>query len=323
MNHHLPRSIFLFIWYFLKPHKSTVLIFIFLVALSGVWAPLNCIVIKKIINLLPNYCDQKAHSLGWYIMIMVFNFIFFDNLVWRCVGYINYKLQPAIKNKITKSVLSNIIDYSHEFFQKNHSGSLAKQVSILADNVEIILHKISIDFIKGASLLCISFCAAYCVNPIFFYIWLAWFFVFSVFSFFMAKYVVEFSDNYAGCEALFAGKLLDAIKYYTKATSNSDKELEIYRLEPFFLGTQQAFRSRELFQLFFSFIQGLLIALMIACSAYVLIQLHARRLISIGDFALILSLSVELGRTVGLTMSRVDELNQAVGKCNQSLSVLF
>jgi len=62
---------------------------------------------------------------------------------------------------------------------------------------------------------------------------------------------------------------------------------------------------------------------MMGFAAYFLISLYGKGLITIGDFALILGLSMELGHMMWYTMSRVDEFNQAIGKCKQSLSGLI
>lgn len=65
-----------------------------------------------------------------------------------------------------------------------------------------------------------------------------------------------------------------------------------------------------------------MIAIMMGFTTYFLVHLYRKNLISIGDFALILGLSMELGHMMWYTMSRIDEFNQAIGKCKQSLSSL-
>lgn len=62
---------------------------------------------------------------------------------------------------------------------------------------------------------------------------------------------------------------------------------------------------------------------MMACSCYCLVYLYSKNLVTIGDFALILGLSMETGHIVWVTMSEVDEFNKAVGRCKQSLMSLM
>ena len=62
---------------------------------------------------------------------------------------------------------------------------------------------------------------------------------------------------------------------------------------------------------------------MMACSCYFLVYLYSKDLVTIGDFALILGLSMETGHMMWYTMSEVDEFNKAVGRCKQSLMSLM
>jgi ATP-binding cassette subfamily B protein len=91
----------------------------------------------------------------------------------------------------------------------------------------------------------------------------------------------------------------------------------------FFLHTQKSFQAKEFFMLILHIVQGLMIAIMMGFSAYFLVYLYGKGLVSIGDFALIFGLSMQLGHMTWYTMSFVDQFNQAVGKCKQSLSALL
>ncbi len=107
--------------------------------------------------------------LTWPAVLIILNFIIFDNVTWRGVEYINYKFQAVIKIQIISRTLNYALSSSHEFFQNNLSGRIANQITTLADNIELILHIISKDFIRGTSLLMVAFIASYYVNSMFFY----------------------------------------------------------------------------------------------------------------------------------------------------------
>lgn len=65
-----------------------------------------------------------------------------------------------------------------------------------------------------------------------------------------------------------------------------------------------------------------MIAVMMGLASITLIHLYGKGLVSIGDFALILGLSMELGHMMWYTMYQVDQFNQALGKARQSLNAL-
>jgi ATP-binding cassette, subfamily B, bacterial len=113
MNHQLPKSLSSFIWHFLKQYKLIAAIFMLLAILAGFWGPFNAMLIKRIINILPQVKVDAFSVLGWPVALIVLNFIAFDNITWRGINYINYKFQPLIKNQITSELLKAVMGNSH------------------------------------------------------------------------------------------------------------------------------------------------------------------------------------------------------------------
>jgi len=104
----LPKTLFPFIWYFLKEYKSIVFMVIFLSIIAGFWGPFNSILIKQLIDLLPSVNDGDVSILALPASLIVINFIVFDNFTWRGVNYIWAKYVPIIQNKI----ISVMLDYT-------------------------------------------------------------------------------------------------------------------------------------------------------------------------------------------------------------------
>lgn len=321
MSAQLPKTLPSFIWHFLQPYKHIIAIYVCLAMCSGCWGPFNSMLIKYMINVLSS--SQNIALLTWPAVLLVLNFIVFDNFTWRSIGYLNYKFQPVIKNKIISETFRFVLGSSHQFFHDNLSGRLSNQINTLADNIEIILHRISADFIRGFSLLLVAFASMYHVNPKFFYTLAIWFFVFSSFSVVMSKRLVNLSDTHASSEAVISGQLVDSITNVSNVGIFARRIYEVLRLGNSLLVTKEAFQKKEIFLVKLHCAQGALIAVMLGCMAYFLIHLYGRHSISVGDFALILGLSMEVAHTTWYTMSQVDELYQAVGKCKQSLARLI
>lgn len=312
-----------FIWHFLKPYWFIAFIFILLAVLAGFWGPFNSIIIKHIINLLPEVKNGNIAILIWPAAFVVLNFIVFDNVTWRSIGYINYKYQAVIKNQILSESLKFILNGEHQYFQDNLSGRISNQLLALAEGIELILHRISLDFVRGTSLVIVSLITAYFVNIKFFYILLFWFIAFATVSITMSKRLVLLADNNASAESVVSGQIVDCISNNSNVRIFARKDFEIFRMKQFFSLSQKTFQSKEWFSVLMSCIQGLLIAIMMALVAYSLVYLYGKGLVSIGDFALMFGISMELGHMMWYTMSQVDEFNKALGRCKQSLSALI
>jgi len=323
MDSQLPKTLPAFIWHFLKPYKLGATLFFCTTILTGLWGPLNNILIKHIIDSLPLVYAGDTSFLIWPAVLIVLNFVVFDNITWRLISYLDYNSQAAIKNRIISETSRFVLNNSHQFFQDSLSGRISSQIMVLADNIQVILHRIIRDFIRGFSVLAISLVASYFVNPIFFYILLIWFITFSSFSILMSKHLVFLADSYAAEESSLAGQLVDSITNQSNVRVFAKKEYEISRLRKFFLQLEKTFRAKEVFLIVLDSIQGLMITLMMAFSLYRLTYLYGKGLISVGDFALILGLFMQVAHTVWYMMSCVSQLSQAVGKCKQSLSSLL
>ncbi len=323
MHNQLPKTLPAFIWHFLKPYKISTVVFVSLGSLAGLWGPFKSILTKQIINLLPLAETKTIFILFWPAFLVVAGFLLFDNITWRGMTYIGYKTEAVIKSQIIRKTMQQTLGNSHSFFQDTLSGRISNQITTLADSIELILYKITPDFLRTGTSLVASFFVAFCVNPLFFYVLLVWFITFSLFSVVMSQRLVVLTNNHAKSESILAGQLVDCIANQSTVKIFSNKTFEITRMNQFFAKTQKAFQTKELFLFFLYGVQGLLIALMIGASTYFLIHLYGKGLVSIGDFALILGLVMDLGYGMWHTMSQVDELNQAIGKCKQSLTSLM
>lgn len=323
MNHSLPKNLLPFIWHFLKPYKRIVLLYVCIALLAGCWGPFNSMLIKYMINMLSPSPIENISLLTWPATLLVLNFIVFDNFTWRSIGYLNYKFQPVIKNKIIIETFRFVLDSSQQFFQDNLAGRISNQINTLADNIERILHRISADFIRCFSLIVIAFGSTYYVNTKFFYTLTIWFLTFSVFSIIMSKRLVNLSDAHTDSESLISGQLVDNITNISNVRIFARQFYEINHLEKVLLLTKKTFQKKEIFLVTLHAVQGGLIATMLGFMVYFLIHLYKNHSISIGDFALILGLSMEVAHITWYTMSQVDEFHQAVGKCKQSLNRLI
>lgn len=318
----LPKILFPFMWYFLKEHKTIVFTVIFLSTIAGFWGPFNSVLIKQLMDLLPNTNNHNLSLLVFPASLIIINFIVFDNFTWRSINYIWAKYVPIIQNKIISVMMDYALSHSHEFYQNSLSGKISKQITNLSDGIiEIITFKLT-NFLRGSSLLLAAFAASYYVNPIFCFILIAWFIVFATLSIFMSKKILALADRLAEKETVIVGELVDSLSNNSNVRIFGRKIYEIQRITPFFDKFTKSYYSLNVYSITLYCIQGTLIAIMMSFSVFFLIYLYGKSLVTIGDFALILGLSMETGHMTWFLMSELDCFNKAAGKCKQSLIAL-
>ena len=321
-NKQLPKTLLPFIWYFLKDYKPVIVFLIILSASAGLWGPFNSILIRNLIDLLPKVQNNLA-SLMLATSLIVLNFIVFDNFTWRGLTYIRCRYIPVIINRVIKESMDYVLGKSPQFYQENLTGKISKQITNLADGIERITSSIVCNFIRGIFLLLTAISAAYFVNPIFCIIIVVWFLLFATISLSMSKKLISLSDAQASSEAIVVGELIDALSNHGNVRIFSRKSYERLRMIPFISNQQQAYSNVYFYSLIMNSIQGGLIAIMMACSCYFLVQLYGQNLVTVGDFALILGLSIDMGHVMWFIMSEIDEFNKAKGRCKQSLNSLM
>lgn len=310
-----------FVWHFLKPYKWVVVVFVGLGMLAGCWGPVNSTLIKYMINILTG--GGEVELLIWPAVVLVMSFLVFDNVTWRSIGYLNYRFQPVIKNRIISETFSLVLGYSPQFFHDNLSGRIASQIGTLADNIERILYRIAADFLRGFSLLVVALGCMYYVHPKFFCTLGLWFIAFGLFSVGMSRRLVGLSDKYTESESSISGQLVDSIGNASNVGMFARGSYEVSRMDGSLIERKRRFQAKEIFLVMLHIVQGSLIAMMMGFMLYFLIQLYGEGLVSVGDFALILGLSMDVAYIGWYTMAKIDEFHQAVGTCKQSLGCLM
>lgn len=323
MQQSLPKTLFPFIWHFLQRHKMIVYMVVFLSIIAGFWGPFNSVLIKQLIDLLPSVNDGNVAVLAMPASLIVLNFIVFDNFTWRSVNYIWAKYVPVVQNKIIAVMLDYALSQSHGFYQNTLSGKVSKQITNLSDGViDIITYKMT-NFLRGGSLLLAAFAASYYVNSIFCLILITWFIIFATISISMSRKIVSLADKLAEEETVVVGELVDSLSNHSNVRIFGRKIYENLRMMPCFDNQRKAYYSLNIYSIMLYCIQGGLIAIMMGFTVFALVKLYGSGLVTIGDFALILGLSMETGHMTWFLMSEVDHFNKAAGKCKQSLISLI
>ena len=318
-----PDKLLSFIWHFLKSYKVAGLFYIIFAIIPGSWAPLNAYLTKIIVDSLgKSQLVNIASTIFWPSVFIVINFIVHE-LCWRGSSYLNYKYQPVIKNHIIQETFDYIHQHAHRFFQDNFAGKISNQINILADNIEILVHDVSRQLIRGIVLLIIAFITMFLVNHKFFYVLSIWLIIFGSISIFFCRRLIDLSEQHADTESTLTGQLVDSITNASNVRIFARRSYEITYLQRAFNATKMAFQDKEIFILKVNFFQFLSMALMFGFMLYFLIQLRIQQLVSIGDFALILGLSFEAAWITWWSIEQLYNFNKAVGKCKQSMTNLF
>lgn len=323
----LPKTIAPFVWHFLKSYKGHAFCFLLCAILSGLFNIFSSTLLKIIVDSLEVSIETPSHlnklqTIIWPGVLFVVNFEV-HNTAWRLMNIINYKIQPSIKNAVIQETFDYVIQHSHQFFQNHMAGKISNNITVLAINIERGLHDILRHIIRGVVLMCATFIALYLVHPYFFWCFFVWALLFCTASYWGSRKIIQLVDHLAETESHVSGTIVDSISNTQNIRYFSRYSFESLHLLKALLFMKKSFRKKEKFMIIYWTLQGLSQTVMLACMFYLLIHLRKQGLVSAGDFALILSLCIEVGFTVWWTIEQIDYLTDCIGKCNQSLRSLF
>jgi ATP-binding cassette subfamily B protein len=131
------------------------------------------------------------------------------------------------------------------------------------------------------------------------------------------------SETHAESQSVVSGQVTDSITNASNIRIFAKRPYEVLRLNNYLDVTRHKHQAKERFLLMLNSVQGTLIAVMLSCMLYFLSHLYTTKEISLGDFPLILGITMDVAYITWFTMSQVDEFNKAVGKCKQCLKSLI
>ncbi|MFK7974037.1 MAG: ABC transporter ATP-binding protein [Rickettsiaceae bacterium] len=313
-----------YFWSFYKPYKWHVFILLLFAIVLGFNGFINSYLTKIIIDSLANLDNQnKILDAIFWPTIFIFLHMEVYSISWRVSDYIRLKTTHVIRNNIVDHAFNYIHNQSQSFFQNSLSGSIANNINILADNIDLISKTIFIRVTRGIVQVLVAFISMYFVHPIFSVALIIWAFTFIFISLKFSRKILALSDEYAKSQSEVSGRMVDSITNFTNVKIFARKSFESFNLLKSLDTMKKRYENREWFLIKFHYLQGLSITILMGFMLYVLIQLRINGNVTIGDFAFILGLTVYVTEYVWTLTEYVDQINDSAGKCRQALKAIF
>ncbi len=323
-NELLPKNLVRFMFLFLKPYPLALSIAVLLAVISGTYGTINAYLTKTLIDNLSQGVQETElwAVLFWPALYFVFSYEV-HNLSWRGIQYISLQLGPKLQNTIIKKMFAYTEKNSFQFFQNNFSGTIASNISTLADNIVVMVTNIAPFLVRQIIQTILALVSMFFINAYFSLVFLVWVIFFLAVSLFFSKKIMKLSNLLAEEHAKVSGKITDSISNSNNVRLFSRENFEVNYLNGFLEDLAKKFREKEWFALKLSLIQGFSITVLVAILLFVLIKLRINNLVTIGDFAFILALSLYVTEGVWYFMEQILRVNDLVGRSNQSLEMLL
>lgn len=312
-----------FMWHCLRPYRFFVVAFFTVMVCAGLWTPIHAWLLKSIFNGLEGAkASHDFSSVIWLSGALILNHAC-HSVSWQLARYLTFLYQPRIKNHVMGQAFEYVHGHSYRFFQDAFAGRVASQISKLADSVERMVCEVSRLMIWGATTAIVSIVSLWYVDVRFFICIFIWMIIFVVISLLASSRLVILCDRLSDEESTVSGHIVDSITNAQTVRSFVGRTFEMTLLHRLMARTKAAFRAKEKFLAFLHLAQGLSITGLLMAMLAVLLYLYQKDAVTVGDFALIITVTLEVGFAVWWGMEQVDEFNKAFGVGKQCLESLF
>jgi ATP-binding cassette, subfamily B, bacterial len=290
----MPQKLIDFCLFYIRKHWEKFLLILLFEILASMLMPTVSYFAKLIIDKI--YNTQIAFEFS----IVSTEFYYFAALILcavllnRMSGFTNMFTIPVIRVEIRKDAFKYTMEHSHKFFVDNLSGAIGHRINDLSAGFSRVISTVLFAFVPIISTISISIYLLSISNQIFAFITLIWIVVYFSTSFYLARNMKLKSKDYARAQALVSGRIIDTITniFNVRNFANIDKETTY--LDKFLGDERDANKKMFLFLELYRLSQGLFNAMLLIGLMFLSIKSYQEKIISIGDFVLIYSLSFTL-----------------------------
>ncbi|MFM8454057.1 MAG: ABC transporter ATP-binding protein [Gammaproteobacteria bacterium] len=307
-----------FSWKIFKPYRFYISFMLFTGILWGVYVSLSPYLLKIIIDSLAENKVVQQVYLPAVIYVLLY---FFTAINFRALDWIKYKILPPIKKDTAMNMFDYIKHHSHDFFQNNFAGSMSNKVNDMVVNLESLLNSADEFFANFASFL-IAIVVMYTVNPIFALALFSWCVLFFIISIIFSKSIHELSKLTSESYSKYSGTLVDIFsnissvrlfsrfKYETKNLSDSVDDL--------------VYKDRNMLKYIIKMrlVQDITLVGLLGIMFYMLLNLYSKGMVTIGDFALILTITMSIFQAMWHLANKIVDVYKNIGRCYQAMSLI-
>ncbi len=301
---------------------SSFLLVTFFWAIENFLGPYLLKVIIDTINTSPTDKTTLIQSLkipcALYILLA-----FLSNLNLRLYDFLSMKLYPRLKAQITNDMYSHLIKHSLSFFQNQCSGNLTSKISDMTINVETMLRLIMEAFLPVIGTVLIStLMLMVLVHWILGLIIFIWAILFVILSYYIINKLTDPSQDLAEVRAEISGRISETISAITSIKMFNICEFEINALKTKLVSVSAKDTNLYQHNLRINFVQGIAVLVLKILLMVALIYGYINNKVTIGDFALVLSLSISIVNSIYNIGRQLQQFATMYGTCQQALNII-
>ena len=320
----IPSTLPQFFWYYCRRYKPELAGLIFV---SFIWAAnfsLSPYLMKIIIDRVAA-ASQTAENLFSVVCAPALCYValsFIININFRFYDWLLIKTYPKMKSEIIAEMFAYVEGHSYSYFQQSFSGSLANKINDMARGTMLVISDLNEQFLGRFLCLSIGAFTMFFVHPYFALTLTTWAAIFIYASILLSKKSQRYSEIFSESRSSVVGKIVDSFTNILNVKLFARERFESQYLHTHLKDFSDKDRALNWYLLKVKAFYGISITVLVACMTWLLIYERSQGRITLGDFALIFSLTSALVDQVFEVATNLVTFSEELGTCKQALSII-
>lgn len=308
-----------FIFLQIKPFKWHMLGFFLICILWSLDLSFRPFLIKMMLDRMsvaaPN---QVVHAL-LFLVIGYIALAFVMSLFFRVWNFIRRSMAPQMKANITQTLTNRLLEQSYQFYQNNFAGTLANKINDVSQGIPQMIDIVFESFIGNFLAIFVASMVLAYVRPMLCLIFLIWAVFFLWGSWAFAKKAHVLSDTFSEKRSRMTGHIVDILGNMNVVRLFTGKNFERHNIKTWTEDLAHTDREFDLVLLKMFAFQSLSFVVMQSIAMIYLIYARSHSLITIGDFALTLTINIYIVDNLWNVGQQFNTFAEQLGKVSQGL----
>lgn len=320
----IPKTLPTFLWHYICRYKVGIIGQLVVAIFYGLYISLNPYLLKVIIDTVIE-AENQAVSIYHAVLYPAVLYVLLGlaaGLIFRFNDWMIIRTFPPMKKDISKDMFEYVQGHSYSYFQHHFSGSTANKINDMTTTaINLINNSIDV-FISRILSLLIGAVTMYLVNPAFALLLIVWSVIFLAFSLLFTRRSQDYAEVYSEARSSVVGKIVDSLSNILTVKLFAREKYESQYLNKFLDRAVDKDRKLQWYLLVIKTIQSIAIAVLIAGMLWLLIKMRAENKVTVGDFALILTLTMTLIDEIYYVAKELVNFSEDLGRAKQALSIM-
>lgn len=320
----IPKKLGPFVGMFLKRHPYSLMMFTVFVVFEAFLPSANAYLLKVLLDGVIATGSQ-LHLLMGALLVPAVLYVCVQilmNVVYSLHRIAQLQFYPKVKSDIAGTMHHYLSQHSYRYFSEHFSGSLSKKIFDLCIGAESLVQILTHTILPRILSVLVSSVILYTVHPLFGLMLFIWALCYIAISYLMSEKSEQLSYATSEAGTVMSGKLVDSIINImsTKLFTNANHEQNVVFNSINNLMAKD--RALQWYLLKAYCIQGILIAILVAMLLAGLIYGRLHHFVTVGDFALILTLCSVIAANIFNIGEDILRFSKEAGNCRQALNII-